>query len=68
MDIPREFNKLTHAQLVYFARAGFDVYWDFVDSLMKGKELNSTIQHISKDVAEMQKIINKQNQKINENN
>lgn len=68
MDIPREFDKLTHAQLMYFAKVGFDTYWDLIDRLKASKEINSTMQHISQDVIEMQKIINKQNQKIHENN
>ena len=68
MDIPREFSKLTHAQLMHFAKAGFETYWELVDRLKASKEINSTMQHISKDVVKMQKIINKQNQKIYENN
>lgn len=68
MDIPRDFSKLTHAQLLHFAKAGFDTYWDLVDKLKASKAINSTMQHISKDVIEMQKVINKQNQKLYENN
>lgn len=68
MDIPRDFSELTHAQLVHFAKAGFDTYWDLVDRLKASKEINSTMQHISKDVIEMQKVINSQNQKVYENN
>ena len=65
MDIPRDFSKLTHAQLLHFAKAGFDTYWELVDKMKASKEINSTMQHIGKDVIEMQKIINKQNQKVN---
>lgn len=68
MDIPRDFSKLTHAQLLHFAKAGFDTYWDLIDRLKASKEFNSTVQHINKDVIEVQKVINKQNQKIYENN
>lgn len=68
MDIPREFDKLTHAQLMHFAKSGFDTYWELIDRLKASKEINSTMQHISQDVIEMQKTINKQNQKIHENN
>lgn len=62
MDIPREFTQLSQSQLMQFAKAGFDAYWDLVDKIAKTKEINSTLQHISKDVSEMQKFINKQNQ------
>ena len=65
MDIPRDFSKLTHAQLLHFAKAGFDTYWELVDRMKARKEINSTTQRISQDVIEMQKIINKQNQKVN---
>ena len=65
MDIPRDFSKLTHAQLLHFAKAGFDTYWELVDRMKASKEINSTMQHIGKDVIEMQKIINKQNKKVN---
>ena len=65
MDIPRDFSKLTHSQLLHFAKAGFDTYWGLVDTMKSSKEINSTMQHIGKDVIEMQKIINKQNQKVN---
>ena len=66
MDIPRDFRKLNHAQLLHFAKAGFDTYWELVDKMKASKEINSTTQRISQDVIEMQKIINKQNQKLNE--
>lgn len=66
MDIPREFDKLTQAQIMHFAKAGFDTYWELVNKLQASKEINSTMQHISKDVIEMQKIINKQNQELHE--
>lgn len=66
MDIPRDFRKLNHAQLLHFAKAGFDTYWELVDKMKASKEINSTTQRISQDVIEMQKIINKQNQKVNE--
>ena len=68
MDIPRDFSKLTHAQLLHFAKAGFDTYWELVDRMKAREEINSTMQHIGKDVIEMQKIINEQNQKVYENN
>lgn len=64
MDIPREFNKLTHSQLLHFAKAGFDTYWELVDRLQASKAVNSTMQRISKEVIEMQKVINKQNQEL----
>lgn len=64
MDIPRDFSKLTYAQVIHFAKAGFDTYWNLVDRMKASKEINSIIQHISKDVIEMQKIINKQNQEL----
>lgn len=64
MNIPREFDKLTHAQLIHFAKAGFDAYWDLVDRLQASKAINSTMQKISKDIIEMQKVINKQNQEL----
>lgn len=67
MDIPRYFDKLTHEQLMRFAKARFDAYWDLVDKLKASRKLNSTMQHISKDVIELQKLINKQNQKILKN-
>ena len=66
VDIPRDFSKLTLAQLLHFAKAGFNTYWELVDRMKASKEINSTMQHIGKDVIEMQKIINKQNQKVNE--
>lgn len=66
MDIPRDFSKLTHAQLLHFAKAGFDTYWEVVNKMIASKEINSTMQRISQDVVEMQKIINEQNQKVNE--
>lgn len=66
MDIPREFDKLTHAQLIHFAKAGFYTYWDLVDMLQASKDINSTMQKISKDTIEMQKVINKQNQELHE--
>lgn len=66
MDIPRDFSKLTHAQLLHFAKAGFEYYWEVVNKIIVSKEINSTMQRISQDVIEMQKIINKQNQKVNE--
>lgn len=64
MAIPRDFSKLTHAQLLHFAKAGFDTYWELVDRMKASKEINSTMQHIGKDVIEMQKVINEQNQKL----
>lgn len=64
MDIPRDFNKLTQAQLIRLARAGFDTYWDLVDRLKVSEEFNSTTQRIRKEVVEMQKVINKQNQEL----
>lgn len=64
MDIPRDFSKLTHAQLIRFAKIGFDTYWDLVDKIKVNKGINSTIQYISKEVIEMQKVINKQNQEL----
>lgn len=64
MNIPREFDKLTHAQLMHFAKAGFDTYWDLVDMLQASNDINSTMQKISKDTIEMQKVINKQNQEL----
>lgn len=68
MDIPRDFNKLTQEQLMRFAKMGFDSYWDLVDRLLKSKEVNSRFQHISNDIIEIQKTINKLNQKLyNEN-
>lgn len=66
MDIPRDFRKLTHAQLLHFAKAGFEAYWELVDKLKASKEINSTLQRISQDMIEMQKVINEQNQKVNE--
>lgn len=66
MDIPRDFKKLTHAQLLHFAKAGFEAYWEVVNKTIASKQINSTMQRISQDVIEMQKIINKQNQKVNE--
>ena len=66
MDIPRDFSKLTHAQLLHFAKAGFEAYWEVVNKMIASKEINSTMQHIGKDVIEMQKIINSQNQKVYE--
>ena len=68
MDIPRDFSKLTHAQLLHFAKAGFDTYWELVDRMKASNEINSTMQLIGKDVIEMQKVINEQNQKVYENN
>ena len=65
MDIPRDFSKLTHAQLLHFAKAGFEAYWEVVNKMIANKEINSTMQRISQDVIEMQKIINEQNQKVN---
>ena len=65
MDIPRDFSKLTRDQLLHFAKAGVDTYWELVDRMKASKEINSTMQRISQDVIEMQKIINKQNQKVN---
>lgn len=62
MDIPRDFDKLTQEQLMRFAKAGFDTYWDLVDRLKASMEINSTMQHIGKDAIVMQKIINKKNQ------
>lgn len=64
MDIPRDFKELTQQQLVEFARIGFDTFWDLVDRLKASKELNSTAQRIRKEVIEMQKVINKQNQEL----
>lgn len=66
MDIPRDFRKLTHAQLLHFAKAGFEAYWEVVNKMIARKEINSTMQRISKDVIEMQKIINEQNQKVSQ--
>ena len=66
MDIPRDFRRLNHAQLLHFAKAGFDTYWELVDKMKASKEINSTTQRIGQDMIEMQKIINKQNQKLNE--
>ena len=66
MDIPKDFNQLTHQQLMSFAKIGFDTYWDLVNRLKNNSELNSRLQHISKDVVEMQKIINRQNQELHE--
>ena len=66
MDIPRDFRKLNHAQLLHFAKAGFDTYWELVDKMKASNEINSTMQRISQDVIEMQKIINEQNQKVYE--
>lgn len=64
MDIPREFSELSHEQLMRFAKVGFDAYWDLVDRLQSSKYINSTMQHISKDVIEMQKVINQQNREL----
>lgn len=64
MEIPRDFNQLTLQQLKDFAKIGFDTYWDLIDNLSVNTDFNSVAQHISKEVANMQKIINKQNQKI----
>ena len=63
-NIPRDFNELTHQQLINFAKIGFDTYWDLVDRLKASREVNSTMQHISKDVIELQKPFNKQNQEL----
>ena len=65
MDIPRDFSKLTNAQLLHFAKAGFNTYWELVDRLKASKEINSTLQRIGQDMIEMQKVINEQNQKVN---
>lgn len=65
MNIPRDFDKLSIQQLRYFAKISFDAYWDISDRLQASKEFNSTMQHISQDIAELQKVINKQNQEIN---
>ena len=67
MDIPRDFSKLTHDQLLHFAKSGFDTYWELVDRMKASEEINSTMQRIGKDVIEMQKVINSQNQKVYEN-
>lgn len=64
MQIPRDFNQLTLQQLKDFAKIGFDTYWDLIDNLSINTDFNSVAQHISKEVANMQKIINKQNQEI----
>lgn len=64
-NIPRDFNELTHQQMIEFARMSFDAYWELFDRLAKNKELNSCSQHISQDVTEIQKLINKLNQEIN---
>ena len=66
MDIPRDFSKLTHSQLLHFAKAGFNTYLELVDRLKASKEINYTLQRISQDMIEMQKVINEQNQKVNE--
>ena len=63
MDIPRDFSKLTNAQLLHFAKSGFNTYWELVDRLKASKEINSTLQRIGQDMIEMQKVINEQNQK-----
>lgn len=67
MDIPKDFNQLTHQQLIDFAKVGFETYWDLMDRLRNNSELNSRLQHISQDVTEMQKVINRQNQELYEN-
>lgn len=64
MDIPKDFNQLTHQQIISFAKIGFDTYWDLVDRLRNNSELNSRMQHISKDVLKLQELINRQNQEI----
>ena len=64
MEIPRDFNQLTLQQLKDFAKIGFDTYWDLIDNLSVNTDLNSVAQHIKKEVSNMQKIINKQNQEI----
>ena len=67
MDIPKDFNQLTHQQLINFAKIGFDTYWDLVDRLRNNSELNSRLQHISIDVLKFQELINRQNQELYEN-
>ena len=66
MDIQRDFSKLTNAQLLHFAKAGFDTYWELVDKMKASKEINSILQRVGKDMIEMQKVINEQNQKVYE--
>lgn len=64
MEIPRDFNELTQQQLKDFARMGFNTYWDLIDNLSVNTDFSSVAQHISKEVTNMQKIINKQNQEL----
>ena len=64
MEIPRDFNQLTLQQLKDFAKIGFDTYWDLIDNLSVNTDFNSVAQHIRREVTNMQKIINQQNQEI----
>lgn len=64
MEIPRDFNQLTLQQLKELAKIGFDIYWDLIDNLSVNTDFNSVAQHIRKEITNMQKIINKQNQEI----
>ena len=41
MDIPRDFRKLNHAQLLHFAKAGFEAYWEVVNKMIASKEINA---------------------------
>lgn len=64
MEIPRDFNQLTLQQLKDFAKIGFDTYWDLIDYLSINTNFNYVTQHLSKEVTNMQKIINQQNQEL----
>ena len=49
MDISRDFSKLTHAQLLHFAKAGFNTYWelDTGSSYLKPKGMTSGTRKLS---------------------
>lgn len=64
INVPRNFDDLSIQQLRYFAKISFDAYWDMIDRLQQSNSFCSLMQRISNDTIELQKTINKNNQKI----
>lgn len=64
MPIPRKFEDLSHEQLMYFAKIGFETYWNVVDSASQNKYFNQKMQEATQDVTRIQELINKQNQEM----
>lgn len=62
--IPEHFEQLTPEQVSEFARFGFQVYWNVRNSASSNDALNSAVQKISRQQAELAKAMHSCAQKV----